>query len=70
MTMPSMTGVELARQMLTIQPNLPIILCTGFSELINDEKAKAMGIKKLLMKPISQNQLGIAIREVLDGANG
>ncbi len=66
MTMPNMTGAELARKIMAIQPDLPIIICTGFSELINEEKAESMGIKKLLMKPVSQKQLGSAIREVLD----
>jgi PAS domain S-box-containing protein len=68
MTMPNMTGTDLAKQMLAIKPDLPIILCTGFSELINEENARAMGIKKLLMKPASQDQLGQSIREALDGS--
>jgi len=64
--MPKMTGVELARQIFTIQPNMPIILCTGYSELINEEKAKEMGICKYLLKPVENRELSKAIREVMD----
>ncbi len=68
MTMPNMTGTELAKNMLAIRPELPIILCTGFSELVTEEKAEAIGIRKLLMKPTSQDQLGQSIRDILDTA--
>ncbi|MBU2515363.1 response regulator [bacterium] len=66
MTMPNMTGVELTRELLKIRPDLPVILCTGFSELINEGQIEALGIRKLLMKPASRLQLCQAIREILD----
>lgn len=66
MTMPKMTGAELARQIFAIRPNMPVILCTGFSELINEEKAKEMGICKYLLKPVGKLELSKAIRDVLD----
>ena len=66
MTMPDMTGAELVQKVLTIRPNIPIILCSGFSELINEEKAKRMGIRKYLMKPVLKRDLATAVREILD----
>ncbi len=66
MTMPNMTGVDLAKEMLMIRPDIPIILCTGFSEMISEEKAKNIGIRRFLMKPLLKNSLAIKIREVLD----
>jgi YesN/AraC family two-component response regulator len=50
-TMPGMTGVDLARRMLQIRPDLPIILCTGYSNLISEEKVKNLGIKGFALKP-------------------
>lgn len=66
MNMPNMTGIELAREMLKVRPDIPIILCTGFSELVTPEKAKSIGIRELMMKPIVMRQLAEAIRRVLD----
>ena len=66
MTMPKMTGDELAKELMTIRPDIPIILCTGFSEHINEEKAKTIGIRKLIMKPFIMREMAEAIRQVLD----
>jgi len=66
MTMPKMTGDELAKELMRIKPNIPIIICTGFSEKITEEKARAMGIRRLIMKPIVQREMAKAIREALD----
>ncbi|MBU0665565.1 MAG: PAS domain S-box protein [Proteobacteria bacterium] len=66
MTMPHLTGFELAQKVLAIRSNLPIILCTGFSDLINKEQALALGIRAYLMKPVSVRELGLAMRKVLD----
>jgi PAS domain S-box-containing protein len=66
MTMPQLTGLELTAKALAIRSDLPIILCTGFSELINKEQARAMGIRAYLMKPVSVNELAIAVRKALD----
>ena len=51
MTMPNMTGDRLALKLMKIRPDIPIILCTGFSEKITEAKAKGMGIRKFIMKP-------------------
>ena len=66
MTMPELTGEKLAREMMKIRPDIPIILCTGYNEMISEEKAKALGIKEFLMKPIVQRDIAVAIRRVLD----
>jgi FixJ family two-component response regulator len=63
--MPKLTGLQLARKLLTIRNNIPIILCTGHSDSVSPEKAKAAGIREFLMKPIGKQQLAEAIRRVL-----
>ncbi len=65
MTMPGMTGVDLAKELLGIRPELPIILCTGYSELITEEKARAMGIQGFAQKPLSLQHLANLIAQVL-----
>jgi signal transduction histidine kinase/CheY-like chemotaxis protein len=66
MTMPKMTGDRLARRMMDINPQIPVIMCTGYNEAITEEKALAMGIDKFVMKPIIKDELAYAIRTVLD----
>ncbi len=66
MTMPKMTGVNLAQEIMSIRSDIPIILATGFSERITEESAKQMGLKALLMKPFSFGRLANTVREVLD----
>ncbi len=66
MTMPYMTGDELAQKLLDIKPDIPVILCTGFNEDITEEKALSMGIQKFVMKPVIKNDLATTIRNVLD----
>ena len=65
MTMPHLTGLELARKTLAIKPDLPIILCTGFSELINKEQAHAIGIRAYMIKPVSVRELAMTVRQIL-----
>jgi len=67
MTMPNMTGKELAMKLMAIRPNMPIILCTGFSEKIGEKRAKEMGIRAFVMKPTVMSQIANTIREVLGG---
>ena len=66
MTMPGMTGDRLARELMAIRPEIPVILCTGFSERISEEKAEALGIKGFLMKPVLKSALARMVRKVLD----
>jgi len=65
MTMPDMTGDILAKKLMKIRPNIPIILCTGFSRRITPQKAKEIGIKEFLMKPLTHLALAKAVREAL-----
>ena len=69
MTMPKMTGDALARELLRIRPDIPVILCTGFSEQITEEKAKTLGIRAFFMKPILMRPIAETIRKVLDIRN-
>ena len=65
MTMPKMTGEKLAKEIMTIRPDIPIILCTGYSEHITEEKAKQLGIKEFAMKPIRIHDIATTIRKAL-----
>jgi PAS domain S-box-containing protein len=65
-TMPQMTGKRLAQEMMLIRPDLPIILCTGFSASINEEQALSMGIRAFIRKPILRNELAAIVRRALD----
>ncbi len=66
MAMPNMSGDKLAAELIKIRPDIPILLCTGFSEKISEERAVSMGIKDVLMKPIVRADLSSKIRKVLD----
>ncbi|MGZ6274797.1 MAG: response regulator, partial [Syntrophales bacterium] len=65
-TMPGMTGIELAKELMAIRSDIPIILCTGFSELIDEKQAKEMGIREFVMKPFVIGKHAKAIRKVLE----
>ncbi len=66
MTMPNLTGLELIAKALDIHPDLPVILCTGYSELVSEEQARALGIHHYLMKPLSVYELTMMVRKALD----
>jgi PAS domain S-box-containing protein len=65
MRMPGLTGVDLAEQMLTIRPDLPVVICTGFSEVAEEERARKLGIRALLHKPFDRKMLATAVRRAL-----
>jgi PAS domain S-box-containing protein len=65
MTMPSMTGIDLAREILALRADMPIILSTGFSHLVDKESAKAAGIRAFVMKPLTKKELAQSIRKAL-----
>ncbi|MBW2169460.1 MAG: response regulator, partial [Deltaproteobacteria bacterium] len=65
MTMPKMTGDKLAKELMQIRPDIPIILCTGFSKRITEEKAKEIGIKAFVMKPLVMRDLANTVRKAL-----
>jgi CheY-like chemotaxis protein len=66
MTMPNMMGDRLARELMRIRSDIPIILCTGFSEYISEEKVKEMGIREFAMKPLVASDLANTVRRALD----
>jgi signal transduction histidine kinase/ActR/RegA family two-component response regulator len=68
-TMPDMVGTELAKELMRIRPNIPVIICTGFSEILSEEKAKAIGIREYISKPVVKSEISKAIRNVLDHGN-
>jgi len=65
-TMPNMTGMELTKELLKLRSDIPIILCTGYSEHINEDKAKGYGVRAFLMKPVVLDEIANTIRKVLD----
>jgi len=66
MTMPHLTGDKLAQELMTIRPNIPVILCTGHSRLVSEEKAEEIGIKAFVIKPLVMRNLAETVRKVLD----
>ena len=67
-SMPNMTGVQLAREVLAIRPELPVILCTGFSEAVSAEIIKGLGLRDLVMKPLLKAQVAASLVRVLGSA--
>jgi two-component system, cell cycle sensor histidine kinase and response regulator CckA len=66
MTMPHLTGADLAKELLKYHPRLAVLLCTGFSEKIDAEQAASLGIQGFLMKPVVLKELAAMVRKVLD----
>jgi CheY-like chemotaxis protein len=66
-TMPHLTGTELANELTALKPGIPIILCTGYSEMVSRETAKDMGISEFLTKPVSRGELIESVRRALEG---
>jgi CheY-like chemotaxis protein len=66
MTMPNITGVQLSQKLLEIKHDIPIIICTGLSQKICEDKAKALGISGFIIKPATINELARTIRKVMD----
>ncbi len=69
-TMPTLTGKKLAGEILKMRPDLPIVLCTGFSASIDEKQAQTMGIRAFLHKPILREEIARVLRQVLDTASG
>ncbi len=67
MTMPRMTGENLAKELMNIRPDIPVVLCTGFSAKIDKTKAMSLGIRAFISKPILKRELAEIIRAILDG---
>jgi CheY-like chemotaxis protein len=66
MNMPGMNGAELIGKIRAIRQDIPVVLCTGFSEIMNANRAKALGAARHIMKPVTQRELNETIRSLLD----
>jgi len=66
MTMPTMTGMALAQAVWLIKPRLPVVVCTGYSDQLDEPKARALGMAAFLMKPVAAKELAAAVRRALD----
>lgn len=69
MAMPEMTGEELVKAIQKIRPDIPIIICTGYSEKINEDQLQKMGIQAFLLKPFFVKEMATLIRQVMDKKN-
>ena len=67
MAMPQMTGDQMMKEILKIRTDMPIILCTGFSEKIDEKKAKEIGAVEYVEKPLDKHDFAFKVRKVLDG---
>ncbi len=68
-TMPQLTGEELAQRILKLRPDIPIVMCTGFSQTLPADRAREIGIREYLQKPVKLQDLGKTLRRVLDESN-
>jgi CheY-like chemotaxis protein len=66
MNMPKMSGLDLAKEVIRIRPDMPILLCTGFSERISASRSESLGIRKTIMKPMVARDIALAVREALE----
>ena len=65
-TMPGLTGKNLAREIKAVRNDIPVILCTGYSEQVNENNISELGIDALAMKPILIKEIAVVIRDLLD----
>jgi CheY-like chemotaxis protein len=70
MTMPQMTGLTLIQELRQVRPDIPVVLCAGFSEFVDEAQAAAYGIQALIMKPVLWAQVAEAVRKALDSTLG
>jgi CheY-like chemotaxis protein len=66
LTMPELTGINLAKALLEVRPDLPIVLCTGFSDQVNEEMLQSIGIRGLLLKPLTIHELAHSVRMAIE----
>jgi two-component system, cell cycle sensor histidine kinase and response regulator CckA len=67
-TMPNLTGDRLARECLAVRPGLPIILMTGYTDLVSEQSVHVLGVRALMMKPLVGTNFLVKIRRLLDEA--
>ena len=64
-TMPIITGLDITKEVPGLKPGMPIVMCTGFTDILNREAAAKIGIKAYLMKPLGYNELATSVRNLL-----
>jgi CheY-like chemotaxis protein len=64
-TMPGMTGAELACRIISMRPDIPVVLCTGYSETINEERAREIGVSAFMMKPFTHRDIAEVVSKAL-----
>jgi len=69
LTMPGMTGLELSSKLQDVRPGVPIILCTGYNDVISRQEAKSYGIKELVLKPTGTGELRKVVRRILENCH-
>ncbi len=69
-TMPQITGTKIAEEILKVRPDIPVILCTGYSEIVDASEARALGIREFLMKPFSIREIAETLRRALAAVPG
>ena len=70
MSMPGLTGDQLLKEMRVVHPEIPVIICTGFSDKFGPQDAQSIGVQAFLMKPIAISELAQKVRKVLDESSG
>jgi len=65
-TMPKITGMELTKRLRDIRSDIPVVLCTGYSEMVTQGKLNAVGINEYLIKPVQRNEIAGTVRRLLD----
>jgi DNA-binding NtrC family response regulator len=65
-TMPQMTGIELAQEVMSIRPEIPVLLCTGCTETVTQQKAQSIGICDCILKPLKTDKLARTLRKIFD----
>ena len=64
--MPYMTGSDLAKELMRVRPDIPVVLCTGYTEAFSEDEAKTIGVRELVLKPLTKKETAEMIRRVLD----
>ncbi|MCX5874336.1 MAG: response regulator, partial [Deltaproteobacteria bacterium] len=66
LTMPDMTGAELAKELLTVRPDIPVIIFTGCGQTLTEDQIKDLGVRAMITKPISMKDIAVVIRKILE----
>lgn len=67
--MPGLTGIDLAQRILVVRPDLPVMLTTGYSANLTPERIRALGIREMLLKPLTVHALAEAMQRILSSQN-